>query len=78
MDPVGARGNLFYRGFLDLLLGLHLYVTGDRRWNIPFDVVRDGPHTYTYTHSGINHLLAQGWTERPEGCHCENTKIWPY
>jgi hypothetical protein len=78
MDPVGARGNLFYRGFLDLLLGLHLYVTGDRRWNIPFDVVRDGPHTYTYTHSGINHLLAQGWAERPEGCHCENTKIWPY
>ncbi|MGH9024210.1 MAG: hypothetical protein ACRDV9_14115 [Acidimicrobiia bacterium] len=78
MDPVAAQGNLFYTGFFDLLLGLHLSVTGDRKWNRPFEIVRDGEQAYSYTHGTLNQLLATQWERRPEGCHCENTKIWPY
>lgn len=77
MDPIGADGNLFFRGFFLVNLGLHLYVTGDEKWNEPFDVVRDGDDTFTWTHSRIAEFLARQWAGRPEGCHCENTKIWP-
>jgi hypothetical protein len=78
MDPIGADGNLFYKGFFNLLLGLYRYVSGDHTWNRPFTIIGDGPNTFTYTHSSINHLLTRQWAARREGCHCENTKIWPY
>jgi hypothetical protein len=78
MDPIGADGNLFYKGFLLLVLGLHRYVSGDDKWNQPFDMVRDGENTFTWSYSGIAQHLADQWRGRPEGCHCENTKIWPY
>ena len=77
MDPIGADGNLFYRGWFLVILGLHLYVTGDEKWNQPFDVTRDGDNTFTWTHSRIAEHLFQQMMARPEGCHCENTKIWP-
>ena len=76
MDPVGADGNLFYKGWFLVVLGLHLYVTGDEKWNRPFDITRDGDNTFTWTHSRIAEHLFQQMTARPEGCHCENTKIW--
>lgn len=78
MDPIGADGNLFYKGFFLLILGLHRYVSGDDKWNQPFDMVRDGENTFTWSYSGIAQYLADQWRGRPEGCHCENTKIWPY
>lgn len=78
MDPVAADGNLFFKGFFLLLLGLARYVSGDDRWNEPFTMVRDGADTFTWTHSGIAEHLARQWDARPEGPHCENTKIWPY
>jgi hypothetical protein len=78
MDPVGADGNLFYKGFFLLILGLHRYVSGDDKWNKPFDMVRDGENTFTWSYSGIAEHLANQWRAHPEGCHCENTKVWPY
>ena len=78
MDPIGADGNLFYKGFFNLILGLYRYVSGDNKWSRPFTIICDGPNTFTYTHSSINHLLTRQWAARREGCHCENTKIWPY
>ena len=36
MDPVAADGNLFFKGFFLVILGLHLAVSGDRRWSDPF------------------------------------------
>src|SRR5260370_767358 len=78
MDAIGATGNLFFKGFFLLLLGLSRYVSGDDKWNRPFETVRDGSNTFTWTHSGIAEFLAAQWNERPAGCHCENTKIWPY
>jgi hypothetical protein len=78
LDPIGADGNLFYKGFFNLLLGLYRYVSGDAKWCRPFSVIGDGPDaTFTYTHSSINQLLTRQWAARREGCHCENTKIWP-
>jgi len=78
MDPIAADGNLFFKGFFTLLLGIHRYVSGDDKWNRPFEMVRDGEHRFTWTHSRIaEHLTAQ-WHERQIGCHCENVKIWPF
>jgi hypothetical protein len=39
---------------------------------------RLGDHTFTWTYSGIADHLARQWHNRSMGCHCENTKIWPY
>ena len=77
-DPIGADGNLFFKGFFLVMLGLHRRVTGNARWDAPFDMVRDGEHTYTWWHTKIAEHLATQWRAHPEGCHCENTKIWPY
>ncbi len=78
MDPIGATGNLFFKGFFLVMLGLHLRTTGDDRWNQPFDMIRDGENTFTWFHSAIADHLHKQWTEAPAGCHCENTKVWPF
>ena len=78
MDPIGADGNLFFKGFFLVMLGLHLRTTGDARWNDPFDIVRDGENTFTWFHSAIAEHLHGQWERTPDGCHCENTKVWPY
>ena len=77
MDPIGADGNLFFKGFFLLMLGLHRYVSGDDKWEQPFEMIRDGASTFTWSHRTIAELLADQWGARHEGCHCESTKIWP-
>ena len=78
MDPIGADGNLFFKGDFLIVLGLHAYVTGDEKWNRPFDIVRNGADSFTWTHSRIAEYLFSQMSKRPEGVHCENTKIWPH
>ncbi len=68
MDPVGAEGNLFFAGDFLIVLGLHRYVSGDEKWNTPFDMVRDGENTFPWTHTDIANHLASQWSARPEGC----------
>lgn len=77
-DPIGADGNLFYKGFLLLLLGLRARISGEDRRHEPFAVVPDADGGWVYSHSGVSETLEAQWGGRPEGCHCENTKIWPY
>ncbi len=78
MDPIGADGNLFFKGFFLVMLGLHLRTTGDPHFDEPFDIVRDGDNTFSWFHTAIaEHLHAQ-WQAAPAGCHCENTKVWPF
>ena len=72
-----ADGNLFYKGDFLVVAGLQLLVSGDEKWNQPFDIVRDGENTFSWTHSRIAAHLFSQMNARPEGCHCENTKIWP-
>jgi hypothetical protein len=76
-DPVGAAGNMFFKGWFNLMLGSYAYVSGSDKWHRPFRVTGIGDEQFQWTHSAVNDLLAQQWTEHPEGPHCENTKIWP-
>jgi hypothetical protein len=75
MDPIGADGNLFFKGFFLVMLGLHLRTTGDERWNQPFDMVRDGENTFTWFRSAIAAHVHRQWTEAPAGCHCGEHEV---
>lgn len=78
-DPIGADGNLFYQGFLSLLLGLRERISGEDRWEDRFAVVPDADGGgWVYSQRAVNETLVRQWGSRPEGCHCENTKIWPF
>ena len=77
-DPIAADGMLFYKGFFTLLMSLHRYVSGDSKWDEPFEMIRDGDNTFSWSHSGVAAHLARQWHNSQVGCHCENTKIWPY
>ena len=77
-DPIGAKGNLFFRGNLGLMLSAYLYVSGERKWNQPFAVTGYDDSTFSWTHDSLVEYLTSDWKSRPEGPHCENTKIWPY
>jgi hypothetical protein len=77
-DPIGSDGNLFFRGFLNLMLAIHRYVSGDDKWEQPFPVAGLENQTFDWTHPRIAQFLSDQWQKRPEGPHCENTKIWPF
>ena len=77
-DPIGSDGNLFFRGFLNLMLAIHRYVSGDDKWDRPFPVAGLEDQTFDWTHPRIADFLSEQWERRPEGPHCENTKIWPF
>ena len=77
-DPVGADGNLFYRGWLNLLLGIRQYVSGEPRSSTPFEVSGYRNRQFTWTHERVARFLSAQLAARPQGAHCENTKIWPF
>lgn len=77
-DPIGADGNLFFRGFFNLLLGTYSYVSGDDKWEKPFQVTGYNDRLFQWTQHSITEFLEDQWSERPQGPNCENTKIWPY
>lgn len=77
-DPIGADGNLFFRGFLNLLLSVYKSVSGDDKWEQPFAVTGYGGRRFDWTHTDIARFIHDQWAEQPQGAHCENTKIWPY
>jgi len=77
-DPIGADGNLFFRGYLNLLLGLYRYIAGDDKWDRPFPVTGYRDRQFEWTHSRIAEFLTVQMEERPQGPHCENTKIYPH
>ena len=35
-DPIGADGNLFFKGWLNLIQSLHVYTTGEDTWGSSF------------------------------------------
>lgn len=77
-DPIGADGNLFFRGFFNLLLSIYRYVSGDDKWERPFEVTGYRDRRFAWTHHRIAEFLNLQWREQPQGPHCENTKIWPF
>ena len=77
-DPIRADGMLFFKGFFNLIMSLHRYVSGDDRWNRPFMVTGLENRQFEWTHERVANHLTDQWRRNPEGPHCENTKIWPY
>ncbi|MGH7804736.1 MAG: hypothetical protein ACREQJ_10340, partial [Candidatus Binatia bacterium] len=77
-DPIGADGNLFFRGFFNLILSIYRYVSGDEKWERPFEVAGYRDRKFEWTHHRIAEFLNLQWKDRPQGPHCENTKIWPF
>ena len=68
-DPCAAVGAVYYKSFLDMQLGLHLRVSGDRKYNRGFTVVNDGPNTFHYTHTSLNEKIREKWQDRTAGPH---------
>jgi hypothetical protein len=77
-DPIGAEGNLFFKGWLNLVMSLHAYVTGEDRWGAPFEVAGVGGTRFQWTQHRLTEWLVELWKRYPAGPHCENTKVWPY
>ena len=77
-DPVGADGNNFFRGFFNLLLCFYRYVAGDDKWAQPFKMAGYQDRLFDWDHHRIVGFMHDQWAERPQGVHCENTKIWPF
>ena len=75
-DPIGSEGNLFFRGWFNLVLGIYRYISGDEKYERPFAVTGYGDQVFEWDQHGIAALLERQYRERPEGPQCENTKIW--
>jgi hypothetical protein len=77
-DPLAADGNLFYRGWFNLIASAYDYVSGDDKWRKPFKIIGYQDREFEWTLDRVVQRLNKQWGERPEGIHCENTKIWPF
>jgi hypothetical protein len=77
-DPIGADGNLFFKGWLNLIQSLHVYTTGEDTWGDQFQVAGVDRSRFEWTHHSLVEHLTSQWRNNPFGPHCENTKIWPY
>lgn len=77
-DPIGCDGNLFYRGWLNLLLTMRHYISGQPAQDRPFEVSGYQNRRFTWTHQRVAQFIADQMKARPQGVHCENTKIWPF
>ncbi len=75
-DPIGSEGNLFFRGWFNLLLSIYKYVSGDDKYERPFKVIGYRDEEFEWDHHRIAAFLSEQYRERPEGPQCENTKIW--
>ena len=76
-DPIATSGNLYYKGFLNLIIGLYEYVSGSDIYDSDFELIYDDKIRFVYDHSKITETIANQWTQNVEGIHCEVRKIWP-
>ena len=77
-DPIGADGNLFFKGWLNLTQSMHTYVSGYDKWSSPFSVAGAYNSRFEWTQHQLADHLYQQWAKTPMGPHCENTKAWPF
>ena len=57
-DAMHADGIVGWKGNYLTSLGLQQYVSGDDKWNQPFDMIRDGGNTFTHTYTEIAHTCS--------------------
>ncbi len=77
-DPIGSDGNLFFRGFFNLMLAIYRDVAGTDTWDKPFEMTGLDDRTFSWSHGQINRFLSEQWARVWHGPHCENTKVWPF
>ena len=77
-DPLAADGNIFVRGFFNLLLSVYACVSGDTRYQSPFEISGYLDRKFSWTQPDLARFISEQVVARPEGPHCENTKIWPF
>lgn len=79
-NPIEAQGAIYYKGFLNYVLGLRSLV-GQRDPCAPLDIIYDEDVVFEYSHSQINSILANDFAEalagRSQGLCCEIHKLWP-
>ena len=76
--PDRRRRQSFFRGWLNLVLSIYKYVSGDDKWERPWEIAGFENEHFEWTQPRIVEHLHQQYTDHPEGPHCENTKIWPF
>lgn len=77
-DPIGAAGNVFFRGFFLTMLSIYSKISGNDKWEKPFPVHGYQNEAFNWSTHSIADYTSRQWASVPAGPHCENTKIWPY
>ena len=79
-NPIEAQGAIYYKGFLNYVLGLRSLV-GQRDPAAPLDITYDDELSFRYSHSEINSILTADFADalagRSQGLCCEIHKLWP-
>ena len=57
-DPIAADGNVFFRGFFNLLLSVYAHVSGDTRYHEPFEVSGYMDRTFTWTQPELARFIS--------------------
>lgn len=64
-DPCGADGNVFYRGWLNLVLGIRRYVSAEATEHRPFEITGYQSRQFTWTHARIAEFISAQFRSRP-------------
>ena len=59
-------------------MSVYANVSGDTRYHEPFQVSGYMDRTFEWTQPELARFISDQLAARPEGPHCENTKIWPF
>lgn len=80
-NPVEAQGAIYYKGFLNFVLGLRGLLDPKQDPGRPLAIVYDDELHFQYTHSEINSILTGDFADslagRSQGLCCEIHKLWP-
>lgn len=80
-NPIEAQGGIYYKGFLNYVLGLRTLVDPERPGDEAIEIVYDDERTYRYSHHQLNRILESDFAAaldgRSDGLCCEIHKLWP-
>ena len=80
-NPIEASGAIYYKGFLNYVLGLRSMVDPSKSASEPIDIVYDAQWSFRYSHRDINENLTRDFSEAlgglSQGLCCEIHKLWP-
>jgi len=69
-DPIKAEGNLFFKGWLTLVMGLYTYVSGDDKYvKQPWNMANIGGGSTEWTLDTVVQQLTKQWGERECALH---------